>query len=83
MAQHLAASVENFEVFRFGDWLVSRGLISREQLFNGLARAFRESSRIGDALVRMDAIERDRIEEEASSYHTFSAFRYSSSLIAP
>jgi hypothetical protein len=58
---------------RFGDWLVRRGLISREDLYRALQRAAREQVRIGDALVDGELLPRTQIEQEATAFESFQA----------
>lgn len=58
----------------FGDWLVRRGLISRAQLFEALNYSYLWGLRIGDALVELQVIDRDRVEEEAQVRSTFLSF---------
>ena len=64
-----------FARLRFGDWLVRRNLITREALFSALSFAFEQSKRVGDALVEMDILPRQAIEEEARRFHSFNAFQ--------
>lgn len=56
-------------VARLGEWLVSRGLLHRTELFMALNTAYRHNCRIGDALVWMDLLDRPTLEREAISYH--------------
>ncbi len=58
----------------FGDWLVRRGLIDRRQLFLALSLAHVRSYRIGDAIVALQLLERELIEQEAAAHDTFVAF---------
>jgi hypothetical protein len=58
----------------FGDWLVRRGLIDRRQLFLALSLAHVRSYRIGDAIVALQLLERELIEQEAEVHDTFVAF---------
>ena len=58
----------------FGDWLVRRGLIDRRQLFLALSLAHVRNYRIGDAIVALQLLERELIEQEAAVHDTFVAF---------
>jgi len=71
------------EPLRFGDWLVRRGLISRIHLFCALSRSRKERCRIGDALVALTLLDRQRIEEEAEAFAAFSAFQTAPPLSGP
>lgn len=61
--------------FRFGDWLVRRGLIDRHQLFIALCRAGARGLRLGDALVDLELVDRGQVEEEARTFADFAAFQ--------
>jgi len=50
---------------RLGEWLVSRSLISRSDLFLALNFAQQRRCRLGDALVVMGLLERERVERES------------------
>jgi hypothetical protein len=63
--------------FRFGDWLVRRGLIDRHQLFVALSHASARSTRLGDALVELELVDRCQVEEEAAAFADFAAFQES------
>ena len=61
--------------FRFGDWLVRRGLIDRHKLFVALCHAAAQGSRLGDALVDLGLVDRGQVEEEAKTFADFAAFQ--------
>lgn len=52
---------------RLGEFLVTRGLIDRRQLFEGLTVQARHRCRIGDALVWLGHVERGDLELAAAS----------------
>jgi hypothetical protein len=60
-------------IVRFGEWLVRRGLISRADLFVALHVADRHAWRLGDALVWLDTVDRQRVEREARRFDGFRA----------
>lgn len=68
---------------RFGDWLVRRGLINRSDLFQALNESDRTGVRLGDALVSQEVLDRDRVEEEACAFFSFSSFQEASPLTPP
>jgi hypothetical protein len=70
--------------FRFGEWLVRRELITREDLFNGLSLARHRGYRLGDALVNLGLLWRSTVEREALSFATFATWiRHGQPLLAP
>lgn len=56
---------------RIGDWLVHRRLVTRHQLLLALKRAYRRRCRLGDAVVELDFLDRDRIEAEVLAMSSF------------
>jgi hypothetical protein len=50
---------------RFGEWLVRRGVIDREQLFWALSATYRHGCRLGDAVVVLGYSSSRRVEAEA------------------
>ncbi|MBW2732211.1 MAG: hypothetical protein JRH20_07435 [Deltaproteobacteria bacterium] len=58
----------------FGDWLIQRGLIDREQLFEALCLSYQEECRVGDALVELGVLQRPTVEEEAQAHRLYHAF---------
>lgn len=61
-------------IILFGDWLIRRGLIDREQLFEALSLSYKEECRVGDALVELGMLPRQTIEEEAQAHRLYLAF---------
>src|SRR5262249_60621019 len=51
-----------------GEYLVSRGALSRERLFQALSDHYRRGGRIGDAIVRLGFLARPELEELAAAY---------------
>jgi hypothetical protein len=64
MLTEAAMTLEIGQPVRLGEWLVSRSLISRSDLFLALNFAQQRRCRLGDALVVMGLLERDRVEQE-------------------
>lgn len=56
-------------VIRLGEWLVNRSLINRSHLYQGLQLAYQQSCRLGDALVEMGVLQRQRMEQEIQMLH--------------
>jgi hypothetical protein len=56
-------------VIRLGEWLVNRSLINRSHLYQGLQLAYQRSCRLGDALVEMGVLQRQRMEQEIQMLH--------------
>lgn len=61
-------------IILFGDWLIRRGLIDREQLFAALSLAYVEDCRVGDALVELGVLPRQLVEEEAQAHRLYLVF---------
>jgi hypothetical protein len=59
------ASGTGYELL-LGEWLVSRSLITRGDLFAALSRSFQRGCRLGDALVDLGLLERGSIELEVT-----------------
>jgi hypothetical protein len=57
---------------RFGDFLVERGVIDRQQLFVCLDFHVRKRCRLGEAVAYFGFIEPDEVERLASDYHELS-----------
>jgi hypothetical protein len=58
-------------ITRLGEWLVRRGLITRAELFAALDAAFRYNCRLGDTLVWMELLPRQRVEEEMGRFSVY------------
>ncbi len=56
------------EIRHLGEWLVRRGLINRTQLFCALDVSFRYRCRLGDALVWLELVDRQRLEAEVRRF---------------
>jgi hypothetical protein len=56
---------------QLGEWLVRRGLIDRAELFMALDASFRHGCRLGDALIWLELLDRNRLEAEARRFHAF------------
>jgi hypothetical protein len=65
---------EQLESLRFGEWLVRRGLINSQDLFTALHDSYIRTHRLGDALVKLQLLDRGTIEQEAKAHHTFMSF---------
>lgn len=59
---------------RFGEWLVRRGVLTREQLLRALATSHLHDWRIGDAAVVLGLARRARIEAEAERFLALQAW---------
>lgn len=55
----------------FGEWLIRRRLLSREQLLRALATGERHEWRVGDAVVVLGFVPRARVEAEARLFELF------------
>jgi hypothetical protein len=53
---------------RFGEWLVLRNLIDRQELYTALDVTFRFNCRLGDSLVWLDILGRQLVEREVSLF---------------
>lgn len=72
-----SAAAPSGEPLRIGDWLVHRRLVTRYQLLLALKRAYRKRCRLGDAVVELRFLARDRVEAEVLAMTSFN------SLLAP
>lgn len=60
------------ETIRFGDYLVERGAIDRQQLFVALTFHHRKGCRIGEAVAYFGFMEPEEVEQLAADYHGLS-----------
>jgi hypothetical protein len=63
----------NLTVIRFGEFLVERGVIDREQLLKVLMEHHLRGGRIGDMIVRLGLCPANRLEDLANEYHSLTA----------
>jgi hypothetical protein len=63
----------NLQVIRFGEFLVERGVINREQLLKVLMEHHLRGGRIGDVVARLGLCAGSRLETLAAEYHTLTS----------
>ena len=61
------------QIIRFGEFLVERGAISREQLLRALVEHHRRGERIGSVIARLGLCPSYLIEALAKEYHELTA----------
>jgi hypothetical protein len=61
------------EVIRFGDFLVERKAIDRQQLFVAIDHHLRKGCRLGEAVVYFGYLEPEELETVAAEYHALAA----------
>jgi hypothetical protein len=68
---YFAGTIEpdGLEVIRFGEFLVERRVITREQLLRALMVHHLHGGRLGAAVTRLGYCEAQRVEALASEYH--------------
>jgi hypothetical protein len=71
MAQ--ANAPEKLQVIRFGEYLVERGAIDREQLLRALMEHHLRGGRLGNVVTRLGLCPRARVEALALEYHDLDA----------
>jgi hypothetical protein len=65
------AGAASAQPLRIGDWLVHRRLVTRYELLLALKRAYRKRCRLGDAVVELRYLDRERLEAEISAMASF------------
>src|SRR5437016_190412 len=67
------AAPDLLPTIRFGDYLVERKLIDRQQLFVALGFHVRRRCRIGEAVAYFGFVEPEEVERIAAEYHSLQA----------